>query len=377
MNRNSKAPVRDDAWHDWRRQMADRTTSLDALAERLPGLRVTDAMRRAAERCPAAVTPYYLSLIEEPTPADPIARQCIPAAEELADRSGLSPDELGETSRYAPLRGLIHRYPDRAVVITTPMCPTYCRHCTRRRMVGRPPFRVSPAERDAQVDYVRKHPEIKDVILSGGDPLFLATQHLEEMVAAFRAVPSIEILRVGTRAPVTLPMRVDDELCDMLERYHPLWVNTHFNHPREVTPEAAAACDRLLRRGIPVNNQSVLLRGVNDRPDVMEALCRALLRARVRPYYLFQCDPVAGLGHFRTPVARGHAILEHLYRTVGGLGVPRYAVDAANGGGKVPIGPNYVEGRGGGRLLLRNLDGERVSYPDVAADCSAESAERS
>ncbi len=357
--------------------MRHRITSLEELAARFPKLRITRGMRRAAGRYPFAATAYYLSLIREPSPADPIFRQCIPSADELVERPGLSSDELGESSRYSPVPGLIHRYPDRVVVLCTATCPTYCRHCTRKRLVGRPeresgfPVGLSAARTvDAQVEYVHANPQIRDVILSGGDPLSLPTARLERTLARFRSVPSVEIIRVGTRAPVTLPARVDDALCETLARHHPVWVNTQFNHPREVTPEAAAACDRLLRRGIPVNNQAVLLRGVNDSPEIMEELCRALLRIRVRPYYLFQCDPVAGVEHLRTPVSRGTEIMEHLFRRVGGLGVPRFAVDAVDGGGKVPISPCYVRRREPGRLVLRNFDGETVTYPD--ADCSAE-----
>ena len=350
-------------------------TSLDQLAERLPSLHITEAMRQVVRRYPFAATPYYLSLIEEPSPADPIFRQCIPDPAELVHSGEVGSDELKESSTYAPVRGLIHRYPDRVVALVAATCPMYCRHCTRKRLVGRPQYQPSPAELEGQVEYVRAHPQIKEVILSGGDPLTLSTDRLDEVIAGFRSVPTVQMIRVGTRAPVTLPARVDGDLCTMLERHHPVWVNTQFNHPREVTPGAAAACDRLLRHGIPVGNQAVLLRGVNDSPEIMEDLCRALLRIRVRPYYLFQCDPVAGVEHFRTPVSRGVRIIEHLYRSVGGLGVPRFAVDAADGGGKVPIPPTYVQGCADGRLVLRNFEGKTVTYPDGSTGCSAESAE--
>ena len=351
--------------------MQHQVRSLDELAERLPGVRITDGMRRAAAKYPFAMTPYVLSLIDEPSPADPVFRQYVPDAAELAENQ-LSPDELGEDSSYSPVRGLVHRYTDRVVSISSAFCPAYCRHCTRKRLVGRPGSQPTPTDIDRQAQYVKAHPGIRDVIISGGDPLTLTTDHLDRVVARFRAIPSVDIIRIGTRAPVTLPMRVDDELCEMLERHHPVWVNTQFNHPREVTAESADACDRLLRHGIPVGNQTVLLRGVNDRPDVMEELCRALLRIRVRPYYLLQCDPVAGTAHFRTPVSRGLEIMEHLHKNVGGPGVPRYVVDAANGGGKVPIGPGYVLSHEDGVLTLRNFEGTIVTYPD-SAGCSAES----
>ena len=353
--------------------MRDCITSLDELAQRLPGFQATDAMRRAAERYPFAITAHYLSLIEEPSPTDPIFRQAVPDGDELSESGNLSPDELGEFSRYSPVYGLIHRYPDRVVCIATALCPTYCRHCTRKRLVGRAEFELSSADLEHQVEYIRARPGIKDVIISGGDPLSLSTARLEGILAGFRAIPAVEIIRVGTRAPVTVPARVDDALCRMLAKYHPVWVNTQFNHPREVTSASATACARLLRHGIPVGNQSVLLRGVNDRAQVMEALCRALLRIRVRPYYLFQCDPVAGAEHFRTPISCGVDIMRHLHGSVGGLGVPRFAVDAVDGGGKVPIDPSYVIEHKEGRLVLRNFEGETVTYPDAAPDCSAES----
>ena len=355
---------------DWRREMAERTDSLDALAARWPDFEVTGSMRRAAERYPFAATDHTLSLVEHAGPSDPVFFQCVPDAAEMADDAGLLPDELGEESRFAPLPGLIHRYPDRVVCIATTVCPTYCRHCTRKRLVGRPP--AAAPDFDAHADYVRRHPGVRDVIISGGDPLTLPTGRLDEVVRRFRAIPSVAIIRIGSRAAVTLPSRIDDALCEMLERHHPVWLNTQFNHPREVTAASAAACDRLLRHGIPVGNQAVLLRGVNDSPAVMEELCRALLRIRVRPYYLLQCDPVAGVGHFRTPVARGIEIIEHLQRAVGGLGVPRLALDAAGAGGKVPISPSHLIETKDGEVVLRSVEGQRVSYPDPR-DCSGES----
>jgi len=354
---------------NWRSQMQNQARSLDDLVARFPGFRPTDAARAAARRYPFGATPYYLDLVQEPTYEDPVFRQCVPDGRELAP-SPFEHDGLAEDSRYAPVPGLIHRYPDRVVCLATTTCPVYCRHCTRKRWVGRGGA-AGPHAIERQVDYVRSHPEVRDVILSGGDPLALSTEQLGHILARFRSVPTVEIVRIGTRAPVTLPMRIDDELCEMLETHHPLWVNTQFNHPREVTPEAAEACARLLRRGIPVGNQAVLLRGVNDRPEVMEELCRALLRIRVRPYYLLQCDPVAGTEHFRTSVSRGREIVRRLFRNVGGMGVPRYVVDAAEGGGKLPVDPVYVENYEAGMLTLRNTDGDAVTYPDPPTDCSA------
>jgi len=391
----------------WQAQIKNQVRALDQLAESLAGIAresgtshtpcattatlgergvprfvITDSLRRTADRYPIAITPYYLSLIREHSPADPIYRQCIPDPAEL-EYSTLADDELLEDTRYSPVPGLIHRYPDRVVILTTTACPTYCRHCTRKRLLGRPVRHdavprharggMSMSNAAAQVRYVRTHPAIKDVILSGGDPLMLPDEHLDRILRAFRAIPTVQIIRVGTRAPVTLPQRITRSLCRILERHHPVWLNTQFNHPREITAESAAACDRLLRHGIPVNNQTVLLRGVNDDPDVMEDLCRSLLRIRVRPYYLLQCDPVAGIEHLRTPVSRGLEIMRELYKRIGGLGVPRYVVDAIHGGGKMPISPGYIVDYSHGALTLRSFDGRTVTYPDPSPGCSARS----
>jgi lysine 2,3-aminomutase len=266
-----------------------------------------------------------------------------------------------------PVPGLVHRYPDRALLVVTTTCAAYCRHCTRKRVAGMQETTMAPDRLHQAVEYLRAHPEIRDVILSGGDPLTMATETLERIILAVRSVPSVEVLRIGTRAPVVLPQRITDELVAMLRRYHPLWVNTHFNHPTELTAEAAAACARLVDAGIPLGNQSVLLRGINDRPQVMEELVRGLVRMRVRPYYLFQCDLVRGVEHFRTPLARGLEIMEYLRGRVSGLAIPTFVVDAPHGGGKIPVLPNYVVSMSPTHTVLRNFEGMLVAYPEPAA----------
>lgn len=350
---------------DWRWQMAHRITSLTALQAVIDGFHPSAAQLRVAARYPFSVTPYYLSLIESFTPDDPIFRMAIPLAEEEQDAPVLFRDPLAEEEEeHRPVPGLIHRYPDRVVLLMNGLCPVYCRHCTRKRFVGIEKAAATSEQIEGWVGYLRQHPEIRDVILSGGDPLTLSDSRLERVISAVRSVPSVEIIRIGTRIPVLMPMRVTPELCAMLDRYQPIWVVTHFNHPREVTPEAARACDRLLRSGVPVNNQSVLLRGINDHPDTLEALCRKLLVNRIKPYYLHQSDLVQGIEHLRTPISRGIQIMEALRGRLGGLGIPQYVIDLPRGGGKVPILPNYILSSSPEYTVLRNFEGRIVTYPE-------------
>jgi lysine 2,3-aminomutase len=296
--------VRTSQWLDWRWHMRNRIRTVAQLREHFPSLDVSPGLVEAAQKFPLAVTPYYASLIRRLDASDPIFQMCVPQVQELRDPAFLKDDPL-EEDEDMPVPGLVHRYPDRALLLATTTCSTYCRHCTRKRVAGMHESTITVARLEQAVAYLAAHPEITDVILSGGDPLTMGTEMLERVVAAVRAVPSVQLIRIGTRTPVVLPQRVTDELAAMLKKYHPLWINTHFNHPNELTPEAGAACERLVDAGIPVGNQTVLLRGVNDRPEVMEELCRGLVRRRVRPYYLFQCDLVRGVEHFRTPLSRG------------------------------------------------------------------------
>jgi lysine 2,3-aminomutase len=272
-------------------------------------------------------------------------------------------DSLAEDA-HSPVPGLVHRYPDRVLMLVTTQCASYCRYCTRSRIVGDPKEQFSRAEFELQIDYLRRTPQVRDVLLSGGDPLTLAPKLLEELIGRLREIEHIEIIRIGSRVPVFLPMRVDDELTAMLEKYHPLWLNIHVNHPNEITSELAQACDRLSKAGIPLGNQSVLLAGINDCVHVQRQLVQELVRLRVRPYYLYQCDMVEGAGHLRTPVAKGIEIIEGLRGHTSGYAVPTFVVDAPAGGGKIPMMPNYALSQSDSRVVLRNFEGFITTYQE-------------
>lgn len=354
-----------EAWRqeDWRWQMSHRITALAELQAFWPEWHPSPEQHAVAERYPFALTPYYLSLIQNPTDSDPIGRLGIPQAAELQNVPDLFRDPLAEES-HSPVPGLIHRYPDRAVLLVNGLCPVYCRHCTRKRFVGIETGTVNRSQLEQWVSYLQATPSIKDVIVSGGDPLTLSDSRLEEILAAVRSVNSVEIIRIGTRIPVLMPMRITEELCAMLSRYHPLWIVTHFNHPQELTEQAKQACLRLVGTGCPVNNQAVLLRGVNDHPDILEDLFRQLMKIRVRPYYLHQCDLIQGIEHLRTPIAKGIEIMEALRGRLGGLAIPQYVVDLPQGGGKVPILPQYILSVSPTKTVLRNFEGRIVMYPE-------------
>jgi len=318
------------------------------------------------------VTPYYLSLIDPDNPADPIRRQSVPCFEEITMSHEDAEDPL-EEKRDSVVPGLVHRYPDRVLMVLTDICPMLCRHCTRKREWHNGGWVRGQAEIEAMLGYIRQHKSVRDVIISGGDPLTLSTRRLEEVLSALRKIKHVEIVRIGSRYPVVLPQRIDDELCNMLSKYGPIWLNTHFNHYREVTPEAAAACDRLLRAGVPVNNQSVLLRGVNDSVEIQMKLVHALLRAKVRPYYLFQCDLVRGTEHLRTPVEVGINIIGRLRGYTSGLAVPAFVIDLPHGGGKVPLQPNYLVSQTEEEFTLRNYQGRFFHYRNPGNPASVES----
>ncbi len=349
-------------WQDWQWQLRNRIRSVPRLQEYFPALDPA-GIPAAAAKFPLAITPYYASLMRRPDASDPIFRMSVPQAAELFDFPYLHEDPL-EEDQDSPVPGLVHRYPDRALLIATSMCAMYCRHCTRKRVAGQRESCISNTRLERAVRYLRAHPEIRDVIISGGDPLTMSTQALEAVIAAVRSVPSVDVVRLGTRAPVTLPMRVTADLVAMLKNYHPIYVNTHFNHPAEITAESAAACRMLADAGIVLGNQSVLLRGVNDDPQLLAELFRGLLRIRVRPYYLFQCDLVRGVEHFRTPISRGIEIMEYLRGRLDGLAIPTYVVDSPHGGGKLPVLPNYIVSISPTHTVLRNFEGMLVSYPE-------------
>ena len=358
-------------WLDVRWQLKHTVRTAGDVARLLPLSEAEQAsIDRLGKSYRFAVTPYYFSLIDPWDPHDPIRRMIVPSVEEEVDLDQGEVDPLGEQAdQVAP--GLTHRYPDRVLFVITSFCTSYCRFCIRKRNWRGSDAASDPREVDEALAYIRSHPEIRDVLVSGGDPLTLPISQLEYVLKGVRAIPHVEIVRIGSREPVMLPMRIEPELVAMLERYAPLWVNTHFNHPNELTPEAAGAVDRLLRAGIPVNNQSVLLAGVNDSLDVMKTLVRGLLKIKVRPYYLYHCDDVKGTAHLRTSVRRGLEILEGLRGHTTGFAVPTYVVDAPEGGGKIPLMPNYLVSQGEKSLVLRNFEGVLVSVDDTPAAATA------
>ena len=351
--------------HDWRWQLRHAVGTVDELARALPLTpeELEGARRAESQGLPLRITPYYLSLVDPADPRCPIRMQCVPQAREAEEVPGDLADPLGEVAHeVAP--HLVQRYPDRVLLLATDRCAVYCRFCTRSRMVGGGDGAVSLEALAPALAWIRAHPEVRDVIVSGGDPLAMATDRIVRLVQALREVPTVETIRLATRVPVTLPMRITSELLDALRPLHPLWVMTHFNHPRELTPQSIAACTRLADAGFPVMNQTVLLAGVNDDARMLEALFRGLVRARVRPYYLLQMDPVRGTAHLRTPLSRGVALMEALQGRLSGIALPKLVCDTPGGRGKVPLGPDYVVSTAPGTTSLRTFRGEIVNYVD-------------
>jgi lysine 2,3-aminomutase len=355
--------VPDEKWNDWRWQLSHRLNSMEEFEEIF---HLTETERRALS-IPGIfrvdVTPYFASLMDPDDVNDPIRKQVIPTSAEMTLFSGMMEDSLSE-DKHSPVPGLVHRYPDRVLMLVTTQCASYCRYCTRSRLVGKPGANFSHENFELQLEYLRRTPQVRDVLLSGGDPLILAPAVLEHILQGLRQIPHIEIIRLGTRVPVFLPMRITDDLTGMLEKYHPLWMNIHVNHPNEITPELEQACDKLTRAGIPLGNQSVLLAGVNDNVHIQRELVHKLVRTRVRPYYLYQCDLVAGAGHFRTSVAKGIEIMEGLRGHTSGYAVPQYVVDAPGGGGKIPLNPNYLLSMADHKVVLRNYEGYITTYEE-------------
>ncbi|MDX9759923.1 MAG: lysine 2,3-aminomutase [Bacteroidota bacterium] len=357
-------------WKDWRWQLRHAIRDISTF-EYLLGVEFTRDERRklqdTLDTFPLSVTPYYLSLIDtKDFRNDPVFRQSFPSPSELIIGAHDMVDPLAEDSD-SPVPGITHRYPDRVLFHVSNLCAMYCRHCTRKRKVGdldRIPVRDDVRE---GIDYIRAHPEVRDVLLSGGDPLMLGDDYLDWMLTEIRAIPHVEIIRIGTRMPVVLPYRITDALVDVLKKHHPLWLNTHFNHPTEITPSSREALRKLADAGIPLGNQSVLLAGVNDCPRIMKTLVHKLVRNRVRPYYLYQCDLSEGLSHFRTPVGKGIEIIENLVGHTSGLAVPTYVIDAPGGGGKIPVMPNYLISWSTNKVVLRNYEGVITTYKEPDA----------
>ena len=357
------ADVPDERWNDWRWQLSNRVNTLEEVGR---VLNLTDDEREglsAPDKFRVDITPYFLSLIDPDDPNDPIRRQVIPTACEHEAFTAMMEDSLAE-DRHSPVPGLVHRYPDRVLMLVTTQCASYCRYCTRSRIVGDTAQNFNRHDHEAQLEYLRRTPQVRDVLISGGDGLTLAPKLLESIIRGLREIPHIEIIRIGSRVPVFLPQRIDDVLCEMLQKYHPLWMNLHFNHPNELTPEVARACDKLARAGIPLGNQSVLLAGVNDCLHIQRALVHKLVENRIRPYYLYQCDLVEGSGHFRTPVGKGIEIMEGLRGHTSGYAVPTYMIDAPGGGGKIPVMPNYLISYSDHKVVLRNYEGYITTYEE-------------
>lgn len=369
----------DEEWNDWHWQVNNRIETVDQLKRYI---RLTEdeekGVRESLKTLRMAITPYYLSLINPEDPHCPIRRQSVPTVDELHRSPADLEDPLHEDSD-SPVPGLTHRYPDRVLFLITDMCSMYCRHCTRRRFAGHRDCAAPREQIDRCIEYIARTPQVRDVLLSGGDALLVSDERLEYIIKRLRNIPHVEIIRIGSRTPVVCPQRITPELVEMLHRYHPVWLNTHFNHPDEVTDEAAAACARLADAGIPLGNQSVLLRGINDCVHIMRRLVHALVKIRVRPYYIYACDLSVGIGHFRTPVSKGIEIIEGLRGHTSGFAVPTFVVDAPGGGGKIPVMPNYLVSQGPKRVVLRNYEGVLTSYTepvDYKDECYCEECEK-
>lgn len=354
--------VSEEEWNDWKWQIRNRITDVDTLKQ---VINLTpeeeNGIRNSLKTLRMAITPYYASLMDPDNPKCPIRRQAVPTIKELEVKPWDMVDPLHE-DEDSPVPGLTHRYPDRVLLLVTDMCAMYCRHCTRRRFAGQHDRARTKQEIDAAIEYIRETPQVRDVLLSGGDALLAGIDMLEYILKELRKIKHVEIIRIGSRAPVVIPQIVTKELTDMLKKYHPIWLNTHFNHPKEITPESSRACEMLADAGIPLGNQSVLLRGVNDSPYIMMELVHQLVKIRVRPYYLYQCDLSQGISHFRTSIGTGLRIIESLIGHTSGFCVPTYVVDAPAGGGKIRLMPEYLISYSDKTAILRNYEGVIVAY---------------
>jgi lysine 2,3-aminomutase len=364
--RHTFAKVTRSEWNDWRWQLRLRIRNVAGL-RRIVRLSVDEeeAVLRLGDHLPVGITPYYAALLNPDDPYDPLRKTMIPTTGEFVHTVGEADDPLAEDS-HMPVPGLVHRYPDRVLFLVTNFCATYCRYCTRARMVGQTgEYHFNPEQYQQALDYIETHPQIRDVLLSGGDPLTMIDERLDWLLTRLRTIPHVELVRIGTKIPVVLPQRVTPELCRTLRKFHPLWMSIHFMHPTEITPEVTQACERLADAGIPLGSQTVLTRGVNDDVETMRRLVHGLLRIRVRPYYLYQCDPISGSGHFRTSVQKGLEIIAGLRGHTTGYAVPTFVIDAPGGGGKIPLIPDPVVRREGNFVSLRNYEGRVFRYPDT------------
>ena len=356
--------VKESDWKDWRWQLKNRISDVEHLSEVID---LTDQEKeeidQALGKLRMAITPYYASLINNDDPDCPIKKQAVPVSEELNLGKADMEDPLHEDVD-SPVPGLTHRYPDRVLLLVTDQCSMYCRHCTRRRFAGSTDESLPLGKIEKAIDYIRETPRVRDVLISGGDALLISNKKLEKIIKKLREIDHVEIIRIGSRTPVVMPQRITPELVNMLKKYHPIYLNTHFNHPDEITPETERAAQLLADAGIPVGNQSVLLKGINDNPKVMRELVHGLLKMRIKPYYIYQCDLSQGIEHFRTRVDRGISIIESLRQHTTGMAVPTYVIDAPGGGGKIPVNPQYLISRSPGKVVLRNFEGKVFAYTE-------------
>lgn len=362
--------VTDAEWNDWKWQLANRVTTIEQLRQVID---IDDEeaakVSRSLGKLRMAITPYYASLMDPKDPACPVRIQAVPTEHETKIASADLHDPLHEDVD-SPVPGLTHRYPDRGLLLITDQCSMYCRHCTRRRHAGETDKAYGEEQIKKGIEYIRNTPSFRDVLLSGGDPLTVSDDRLEWVISELRKIPHVDFVRLGSRMPVVCPQRITDKLCSMLRKYHPMWLNTHFNHPKEVTPESSRACAMLADAGVPLGNQSVLLKGVNDCPYLFRELNQQLLKIRVNPYYIYQCDLSEGIEHFRTSVGKGIQIIEYLRGHTTGMAQPLFIVDAPGGGGKIPVGPNYILSQSDRKLVLRNYEGVLTVYTEPDDDIS-------
>ncbi|MBN2632991.1 MAG: KamA family radical SAM protein [Bacteroidales bacterium] len=352
-----------ESWNDWKWQMRNAFTSIDALKKIMKlSEKEIMAINNLKGRLPMRITPYFASLIYDSAYSHPLRRNVIPVVEELLQHTNEQSDPLHEKS-FSPVKGIVHRYPDRVLFTVTQVCSNYCRYCTRSHSVGKLD-KLGKSDYERAFEYIAAHKEVRDVLISGGDPLTLSDDYLEYIVSRIRSIPHVEIIRIGTRVPVVMPMRITDKLVNMLRKYHPLFISLHFSHPAEITEECSQACNKLADGGFPLGSQTVLLKGINDNVQVMKDLMHKLLMMRVRPYYLYQCDLIPGSSHFRTTVKKGLEIIKGLRGYTSGYAVPTYVIDAPGGGGKIPLLPNYVVEHNSEKIVLRNYKGMLCEYPE-------------
>lgn len=356
--------VTEEQWNDWMWQLTNTIRTVEDLKQVIQLTPEEEqGVRVSMETIPLNITPYYASIMDPEDPRCPIRMQSVPISSEMMKTKYDLEDPLHE-DEDSPVPGLTHRYPDRVLFLVTNQCSMYCRYCTRRRFSGQVGMGVPKKQLDAAIDYIRQTPEVRDVLISGGDGLLINDRILEYILKSLREIEHVEIIRIGTRAPVVFPQRITENLCNILKKYHPVWLNTHFNHSLEITPEAKAACERLVNAGVPVGNQAVILAGINDSVRVMKKLMHDLVMIRVRPYYIYQCDLSEGIGHFRAPISKGLEIMEGLRGHTSGYAVPTFVVDAPGGGGKIPVAPNYIISQSADKVILRNFEGVITSYPE-------------